>query len=97
LEVDLGYIHEVEPEFAYKLGKALEFKNSEYGKEVEKEINFLESTSEKETVSYLCEGDVDKAKTSAALAAACQAIRNILWEDALVIARDITARKEGEW
>jgi hypothetical protein len=94
LDIDLHYIEEVDPDFAILLREALKFKKSPYGQEVAKEIDFLEDASQKETVSYLCEGEVDKAKMSAGLAASCQHIRNILWQNAIIQAEDITAQKE---
>lgn len=96
-DIDLAYIDEVEPDFAVALRKSIEFKNSEHGKMVNAQLDELEIDSEKSTVSLLVAGDIDAAKTTAALASAVQRLKGILWEDNLTIARDITARREGEW
>ena len=96
-DFDLAYIDEVDPEFAIALRKCLEFANSEHGKLVNSQLDQLEIDSEKSTVSLLVAGDIDAAKTTAALASAVQRLKGILWEDNLNIARDITARKEGDY
>ena len=97
VDIDFAYIDEIEPEFAITLRKSMEFKNSDHGRMVNTQLDQLEVDSEKSTVSLLVAGDIDAAKTTAALASAVQRLKGILWEDNLNIARDITARKEGEW
>ena len=94
--IDLAYIDEVEPEFAIELRKSLEFQRSDHGKDVNQKLDQLEIDSEKTTVSLLVAGDVDAAKTTAALASAIQRVKGILWDDNILIAEDITSRREGE-
>ena len=93
MDIDLAYIEEVDPEFALQFRAAIDFKKSEYGRAIAGEIDALENSSEKSTVTFLCEGEVDAAKTSAALAAACEIVRGILWENAFIQAEILTSQK----
>lgn len=94
MEIDLAYIDSVDEELGITYREALSFKNSVYGKKTAEALDNLETESEKSTVTLLVVGDIDGAKTSAALASGIQHLRGVLWQNAFDHAEITTSQKD---